>query len=213
MIQLPNDDSEDLYIPLERPHIPFVADNIQQPPTESDDDNTIKDSSSDSDSSIKKNSKIRKKLVLKQTKNVTGKRKNYNIWSNDLQTDILTNCLVDCNVDQSNERVRSVESYNYKLGIPSKHIKSVDNNLRRDNLKNRRYTSKRKHNGAYITGKSHVNDSNENSETKTNVGNSRNILSLTTTIENSESEIATDIANKLFEEKEELICKLTLFDT
>lgn len=201
------DDPEELYIPLERPAVPSI--NIQNAQTASDHEENLNDSSSDSDSSIKKSSSRRKFVPQKPVSSVLPpKRKNYNIWCSDLQTEVLTNNLVDCNVDQSAERTRDVESYNYKISAflndsdDSRHSFSDNQKVKKSG-----FTAKRKHDGHYVEGKKKDRVAKPRNNAREKKGASRKILPLTTSINDSEADIARDIANKLYEEKEELICK------
>ena len=196
------EDSDDLYTPLERPHISATVNNKQMPFSESDDDNNLKESSTDSDSSTKNYfSKSKRKALPKRPKYITEKNKKHNIWGSDLQADILTNSLINCNVDQSNKRVRSVESYDYQLAKLNKYN---SNDFRNKG----KHSAKRKHNGAFKDKKLQSVETNKSCHN--NLGNEdqgRNINSLETSVHNSEDDIAADIARKLKEIKEDLICK------
>ncbi|EEB19860.1 RNA U small nuclear RNA export adapter protein, putative [Pediculus humanus corporis] len=172
------------------------------PFSESDDDNNLKESSTDSDSSTKNYfSKSKRKALPKRPKYITEKNKKHNIWGSDLQADILTNSLINCNVDQSNKRVRSVESYDYQLAKLNKYN---SNDFRNKG----KHSAKRKHNGAFKDKKLQSVETNKSCHN--NLGNEdqgRNINSLETSVHNSEDDIAADIASKLKEIKEDLICK------
>ncbi|KAK6623924.1 hypothetical protein RUM44_010780 [Polyplax serrata] len=204
--EIPHDDSE-LYTPLVRPHTSVVPNQSEPLVTDSEEENNGKESLSDSDSSEGRYpTKIRKKALPRQDNNQGIKKKSYDIWSRELQTDVLSTSLVDCNVDMTYNRERDIESYNYNLG---KHNNlQQGNNSKSSDLKERQRFSggKRKHNGAYVeTSSQNRHSMNEPEEKKE--GFSRNILSLTTTVDSLENEIATDIANKLYEEKEDLILR------
>lgn len=118
-----------------------------------------------------------------------------------MQADALTDSLLNCDVSQ--ERDRNVESYHYRGALKDRVIKTA---RRKNHNWEQAFHHKRKHNGDF--SETYQKSKNCDSIEPEAKGNSKNILSLSTTVENTESEIATDIANKLYEKKEDLICEL-----
>lgn len=180
MFQL-SDDS-DTYTPLERPaDYSGTQPNPRLPmlqESESETELQSSDSDSDSDSNRKKSKKpkIKFKPKLQQPK-----RKKYDIWSTRVQEDVLAETLNSCDVTLK-DRSRNVESYDYLS----------------HRISNKRTRDDRKNPNIRTIGRS-------KSEERVK-GSSRKIFNLNVTASNTPEEIAKDVANKLYEEKEELIC-------
>lgn len=182
-------DEDEIYIPLERPINNIVK---QELPTNfndkiSDNDSECEWSSqSDTDSDgpplQAKKPKFRPKKILPQRPT----RKKYDIWSSCAQEDVLAETLNTCDVSKF-DRSRDVETY----GSYDLRHKIRKNNKRRHNerKKGTKFSSFKKE------------DSDED-EVK---GSAREIADLVTTVDNTDEEIAKDIANKLCEEKDDLI--------
>ncbi|XP_044263188.1 phosphorylated adapter RNA export protein [Tribolium madens] len=181
-------DDSDTYTPLERPadysgtqpnpRFPVVV-----PESESETELQSSDSDSDSDSTNRKSKKPKIKLKPKLEQ---PKRKKYDIWSTRVQEDVLSETLNSCDVTIK-DRSRDVETYDYSLS----HFNRTNNKRTRDDRKNSNVRS---------VGRPKSQDRAK--------GHSRNIIDLTVTASNTPEEIAKDIANKLFEEKEELILRV-----
>lgn len=157
--------------------------NLRFPPVlESDNESskhTSSDSGSDSDTPVRKK---KPKVKVKLRKPVKSLKQNkYNIWSTHIQEDVLADTLNTCDVTLK-DRSRNVESYDYSLSRKSNKRTISDRNNSRIRLVN--------------------NSKDEEGDVR---GNPRFLLNLCVSIENTEEEIARDLANKLCEEKEDLI--------
>ncbi|XP_045471404.1 phosphorylated adapter RNA export protein [Harmonia axyridis] len=176
----------DEYIPLERP--PNYS-NIPQPPVIEHSESEELDLSSDvdsDDSSVQNIKAKRPKIKLKPKPGNTSNKKKYDIWTTKVQEDVLSETLNSCDVTKK-DRSRDVETYDYTLSFK---MNRNSNKRTREDRKN-----------IYCRlGKRSENDEKDNGK-----GASRIILDLHTTIENTDEEIAKDMANKLFELKENLI--------
>lgn len=180
-------DDSDNYTPLERPaNYAAVQPNLKFPPNLESDSESSKQSTSDSESdSDKELRKKRPKIKPKLRKPVRSLRQNkYSIWSTHIQEDVLADTLNTCDVTLK-DRSRNIESYDYSLGRKTNKRTIGDRNNRKIRLVNA-----------------------SRSDTDDIKGTARTLLSLTVSLENTEEEIARDLANKLCEEKEDLIYKI-----
>jgi phosphorylated adapter RNA export protein len=171
-------------------------------------DSVDSDSGNDSDSPgfTAKKPKIKKKNVpgQKATRETTKQNK-YNIWCSELQETSLTEELVNCDVRHDMlDRSRDVESYDYKLAYAMDDQHDVDS----FSSKSRAFpqgTKRRYGDRGSVKLRLGKRQSNRN-ETECR-GSPRAVLDLNVTLENTNEEVASDIANKLCEEKDDLICK------
>lgn len=171
-------------------------------------DSVDSDSGNDSDSpgfSAKK-PKIRKKNepAEKRTHETTTQNK-YNIWCSELQETSLTEELVNCDVRQNMlDRSRDVESYDYSLAYTMDDQHDVDS----FGNKSREFPqgTKRRY-GDRGSVKLRLGKRRSSSNERDCRGSPRTIFDLNVTVENTDEEVASDIANKLCEEKDDLICK------
>ncbi|XP_078041905.1 phosphorylated adaptor for RNA export [Augochlora pura] len=171
------------------------------------DDSIDTDSDSDSDSRHVKNKKP--KLKLKRTKNsIKGwgnKNDKYKIWCTQVQEDSLTEDLVLCGVTKKRYQERNVENYNvphhYSLN-GSWDVQHNNNSSEDEKETERRSTNKR--------------TNSDRSNVKLRLGKKRNpmdmdkgaarkVADLSTTVESTDADVATDIASKLNEKKNVLI--------
>jgi phosphorylated adapter RNA export protein len=176
---------------------------------ENDSVDSDSDSGNDSDSPgfRAKKPKLKKKSGAAERTVHTGKQNKYNIWCSELQETSLTEELVNCDVRQKKlDRSRDVESYDYKLAysMDDQQEPNVDNfgsesRAFRQGMK-RRYGDR---GSVKLRLRKRENSSNE-SDCR---GSPRTISDLNVTLENTDKEVADDIANKLCEEKDDLICK------
>ncbi|XP_031617772.1 phosphorylated adapter RNA export protein [Contarinia nasturtii] len=149
----------------------------------------------------------------------------YNIWSSSLQEEVMEN-LKECGVDQDSGRYdRSCESYDYSL----KYRLNGENSLKRRQSysddsegfscstsnaiesKNKRFRA----NSLSVKDRKNVRLrlGNRNSDDSSNEGSgamnsARNIVDLSTDSSATNDEIAKDIANKLYEEKDDLMVRV-----
>lgn len=191
-----DDDSDNNYTPLERPPNYSSVAPMQrfppQPESDSDEDDLAlaSDSGSDSDCTPNKAKKPRMKLKPKPQRQQNPKQKKYDIWSTRVQEDVLSETLNICDVSFK-DRSRDVESYDYTLSASYKNVQRTNNKRSRDDRKNKDLRL--------------VNRTTDGDDEVR--GSPRTILDLTVTLDNTPEEIASDMANKLCEEKEELLGK------
>lgn len=145
-------------------------------------------SSSDSDSDSKVYKSKKPKLKLRPITVQKSKRKKYDIWSNRIQEDVLLETLNSCDVTKK-DRSRDVETYDYTLSYS--YNEGRTNNKRSRNDRDNKNIRPIKRKGE-----------------KEKKGKSRCILDLTLTADSTNEEVATEISNKLCEEKVDLICKI-----
>lgn len=151
-------------------------------------------------------------------------QKKYNIWSTSLQEEVMEN-LKGCGVDQDNARYdRKSESYDYSL----KYRLNGENTLKRRQsysddsekgfncassnffeTKNKRFRA----NSLSVKDRRNVRLrlGNGSDDSSSNDGGTMNtarcILDLTATGDSPNEDVARDIANKLYEQKDDLMCK------
>lgn len=191
-------DSDEEYTPLERPTNYSKTQPLPRLPmnpvvSESDEEELQSDSDSDSDPNTKKvkKPKIRLKPQLQQR---PQRHKKFDIWSNRLQEDTLAATLDNCDVVQK-DRSRDVESYDFTLahGYYENKFKVVErtNNKRRHGDRNTNFRQKQRS----LSGDRDIK------------GDAKIIPDLKVDVNDKPEDLAKDIANKLYEEKEELILK------
>lgn len=176
------------------------------------------ESSDDSDDGFKLK-KLNKKQKLKtnpieKLQVVTPKPNNkYQIWSASLQEESLMENLQGCDVTKNKMRDRNVESYDYSLGYRLEgEVKSLKRRKSPETEYYQQNDNKR--------SRGHNNQFNNRKNVKDRLGARKNsvcdnsprcILDLVITLENTDEEIAKDIANKLCEEKDSLMCESFFF--
>lgn len=194
---------------------------IQQPAklVHDDEDSISEESSDDSDDGFKlKKSNKKQKLKTVPIENLTPAvpkpTNKYQIWSASLQEESLMENLQGCDVTKNKMRNRDVESYDYSLGYRLEgEVKSLK---RRKSPETEDYYLQNESKRA----RGHNNHFNNRRSVKERLGarknsvcdnSPRSILDLVITLENTDEEIAKDIANKLCEEKDNLLCELLEF--
>uniref|UniRef100_A0A6M2DFT4 Phosphorylated adapter RNA export protein n=1 Tax=Xenopsylla cheopis TaxID=163159 RepID=A0A6M2DFT4_XENCH len=204
---------DDLYTPLQRvtniasqsstkPTTDELEDYIDSPSCESD-----ADPDSDNQSQTKK---LKVKNTLKPLTSADSKKKSYDIWSH-IQEDALTESLGGCGVSQ--DLSRNVESYDYRQAQRFRKFstESTDGNsvpkVSDDNVdcKSRKHKRKFRDRGNISLRLGKANSNNKN--TAHNRINQRTLLDLIVTSEDTEDDIANDIASKLYEPKDSLILR------
>ncbi|XP_023018246.2 phosphorylated adaptor for RNA export [Leptinotarsa decemlineata] len=193
--ELSND--SDQYTPLERPTNYSRSQPMPRLPvdntTESEDNSNS--SSSDSDSSFKRNKRARIK-IKPRARLQNSNRKKYDIWSSRLREDGLSETLNNCDVTQK-DRSREVESYDYTLAYKfhneekSPFCNNKNNKRTFDDRNDINFKQRKRSPGS-----------------KKMKGSKRVILALKTDVNSDTEVLAKDIANKLYEEKEDLIKKV-----
>lgn len=179
-------------MPLKRPdNYSAISGNqrFEKQVEDSESDNALEtSSSSDSDSDAEVYKSKKPKFKLKPLKVLKSKTKKYDIWSNRVQEDVLLETLSSCDVTKK-DRSRSIETYDYSLSY--KYNECRTNNKRtRDDRTNTQVRPVKK-----------VSDEIK-AKTKP-----RRLLELTTNANSSNEDLAMEIANRLCEEKADLICK------
>ena len=211
-----DDEASDIetYNVLKRPH-EFLNKEEHVKMGYSDESDDSADSESDSDSDSGHTRSKRPKLKLKRSKNLTknweGKNDKYKIWCTQLQEESLTEDLVLCGVTKKQNQERSVESYNIPHHYSSNgrwNMEHRNNNSSEDEKDSeRRLTNKRtnsdRSNIKLRLGKKHNSMGTDNQK-----GTVRKIADLSTTIESTDSDVASDITSKLNEKKDLLIRRI-----
>lgn len=193
--------------------------------------NSSDSSDSDNFNSLKrKHGEKRTTLRIKPAESMlkpATKNTKYNIWSTGLQEETLLENLQSCDVTNSKKRDRAAESYDYTL----KYRLNGENCMKRRQSTNSD-DSESNYQGAYnkrvrrnLGGHQRNNfkkkgsikdrlgvrsdDDSSNSNSNDEIRNSpRYVLDLVVTEENSSNDdVGIDIANKLCEEKSDLMCK------
>lgn len=182
--------------------------------------------------------KIRKKSKLKPVNRVNdesfvGKQKKYGVWSMGLQEEALTDGLItSCEVERSFERTRDVESYDFNLPFklaaenyqpPSPDKANCDDSDINDQITQlnqrpdssfRDFNRKRSHDSMSdgyrrgYRGRHHHGKRGGKCDSVYKQGSPKILLPLSTTASDNEEDVARDIADKLNEEKENLIVQV-----
>lgn len=170
--------------------------------------------SSDSDDGFKlkkTNKKQKVKTVpIEKLQTAAPKPNNkYQIWSSSLQEESLMENLQGCDVTKNKMRNRDVESYDYSLGY---RLEGEFKSLKRRKSPETDYYSQndnKRSRGPYnqINNRKSVKDRLGARKNSVCDNSPRCILDLVITLENTDEEIAKDIANKLCEEKDSLMCE------
>lgn len=200
------------YDPLPRPTVYGSGVSSMKYSDNSGDENDSVDSdsgnNSDSPDFRAKKPKLQKKCRGdEETTQPSSKQKKYNIWCSELQETSLTEELINCDVrNKEFDRSRDVESYDYKLAytMEDEQRNSVDSFGNKSGAFSqgvkRRYGER---GSAKLRLGKRLSDSNE----RDGRGSPRSLYDLNVTAENTNEEVSCDIANKLCEEKDDLICK------
>lgn len=199
---------------MQRPHVK------QTPVTDictnmrySDESDNSADSESDSDSDSTQANVKKPKLKLKKNKHLrkdlTTKNDKYKVWCTQMQEESLTEDLTSCGVTKKLYQERSVESYNFTLRYSGNDRKPHNNNSSDEEkeiehrLTNKRTNSDR-HDVKFRLGKRRNSFQMDSDNQR---GSVRIISDLSTTMDSTDADVATDITNKLSERKELLISK------
>ncbi|XP_050352448.1 phosphorylated adapter RNA export protein [Nymphalis io] len=206
-----SDVEEGTYIPLARPEAfnPPSLVNMQIQDEQSDEESVQESSGSDSDEEPRrrpKRTKLRPRRPQPQTP--SGKKDKYNIWCKALQEDLLTEDMVTCDVTKKSRY--GVESYDYTIKyrlnddyISNKKVFTQSQEYRnKDQSTNKRSISDRA-NVKLRLGK------RVNSELPLDEKKKPRILpDLLITTDRSTEQIANEIAEKLLEEKKDLLVRI-----
>ncbi|KAI4489853.1 hypothetical protein M0804_004035 [Polistes exclamans] len=198
------------YNVLQRPHI-LQAKEEQAKLGYSDESDDTDDTESDSDSDSAHTRNKKPKLKIKKTKSLSNNwgpnNDKYKVWCTQIQEESLTEDLVSCGVTKKLCQ-RNVESYNFTLRFPSNANESHNNNSSDDErYSGQRLTNKRT-NSDRQNVKLRLGKRRNSMEVENQKGSVRIIADLSTTIDSTDSEVATDITNKLREKQDSLISKI-----
>lgn len=197
---------------MQRPHVKqtSVTDTCTKM-RYSDESDDSADSESDSDSdSVHANVK-KPKLKLKKNKhlwkNLTTKNDKYKVWCTQMQEESLTEDLTSCGVTKKLYQERSIESYNFTPRY-ARNGREPHNNNSSDEEKDIecRLTNKRT-NSDRRDVKFRLGKRRNSMDLDSQKGSIRIIEDLSTTVDSTDDNIATDIARKLRERKTLLISK------
>ncbi|XP_076652634.1 phosphorylated adaptor for RNA export [Halictus rubicundus] len=210
-----NDEASDIetYNVLKRPP---AASNKEEPPkigyNDESDDSVDSESDSDSDSRHVRSKKPKLKLKRSRysTKDWENKNNKYKIWCTQVQEDSLTEDLVLCGVTKKHYQERNVENYNvphhYSVN-GSWNMEQHNNNSSEDEketerrLTNKRTNSDRRNVKLRLGKRCNAMDVDQK-------GAVRKVPDLSVTIESTDTDVATDIAEKLNESKNFLINRI-----
>lgn len=196
--EIQDDDDTEVYTPLERPQtyaldIPQKRFPVDTHYSESEEEQQSSGSDSDLDVGIPRSKKPKKIKVIPKLIPKPNKLKKYDIWSTRAQEDVLAETMNSCDVSIK-DRSRNVESYDYSLAAKMyEELEATQGNKRtRADRKNKLFRQKHRSNSPETEIK----------------GTSRLIPDLKVDITSDINEIATDMANKLGEEREDLILRV-----
>ncbi|XP_069701874.1 phosphorylated adapter RNA export protein [Periplaneta americana] len=193
------------YNPIPRPSAYGSSVSSMKYSDNSGEENDSVDSDSGNDSDTPnfraKKPKLKKKCVPQVKIHNTNRNNKYNIWSSELQETSLTEELVYCDVKQRMlDTSRAVESYDYKLAYRMDDQQESEVRESAHGVK-RRYEERG-------NVKLRLGKRSSNTDQNDYKGSPRNIFDLHVTVDNTDEEVASDIANKLCEEKDDLILKV-----
>ncbi|XP_023939276.1 phosphorylated adapter RNA export protein [Bicyclus anynana] len=203
-----SDVEEGTYIPLTRPETfnPPSLVNMQIQDEQSDEDTGLESSGSESDDDFRRRPK-RTKLRPKrpQPSAQPDKKEKYNVWCKALQEELLTEDMVSCDVTKKGRY--GVESYDYtiKYRLDDNYVSKkifTNNHEYKQNKTNKRSYSDRSNN-KFRQGKK-INSEHPPDEKQ----RPRNLLDLAVTSDQPPELVAQDIAEKLREDKTELLARI-----
>ncbi|KAJ8670118.1 hypothetical protein QAD02_001377 [Eretmocerus hayati] len=195
------------YNVLQRPHnhVPSVAEHTAKLRySDESDESIVSESDSDSDAG---HSHIKKpKIKIKRVKTLSHQSRSsndkYKVWCTQVQEESLTEDLVSCGVTRRMNHDRHVESYDYTQGYS--YNKKQDNTSDEDQEPGPRLSNKRSFDDRQRV-KLRLGKRKDNLDDEETKGSSRVLLDLAVTEDSTDEEVATDIANKLSEQKDALI--------
>lgn len=198
------------YNVLQRPHI-VQAKEEQAKLGYSDESDDTDDTESDSDSDSAHTRNKKPKLKIKKTKSLSNNwgpnNDKYKVWCTQIQEESLTEDLVSCGVTKKLCQ-RNVESYNFTLRFPSNANESHNNNSSDDERYSEQRLTNKRTNSDRQNVKLRLGKRRNSMEVENQKGSVRIIADLSTTIDSTDSEVATDITNKLREKQDSLISKI-----
>ncbi|XP_039758904.1 phosphorylated adapter RNA export protein [Pararge aegeria] len=204
-----SDVEEGTYIPLTRPDTfnPPSLVNMQIQDEQSDEDTGLESSGSDTDDELRrrpKRTKLRPKRPQPQAQ--PDKKEKYNVWCKALQEDLLTEDMVSCDVTKKSRY--GVESYDYTIKYRlddnySKKIFTNNHDYKQNNYKSNKRSYSDRSNKKFRQGKK-INSGHPLEEKQM----PRPLQDLVVTSEQPTDLVAQDIAEKLNEDKKELLARI-----
>lgn len=174
------------------------------------DNSTVSESDSDSDTTCIKRPKVKVKKYKSSSRDCTNKNDKYKVWCTQVQEESLTEDLISCGVTKKMYQERSVENYNFTLRYAHNDREPCNNNSSDDEKDiERRLTNKRtssdRHNIKLRLGRRKSPTQKIPMDFDGQKGSVRIIPDLSTTVESTDADVATDITTKLCERKDLLI--------
>ncbi|CAF4914411.1 unnamed protein product [Pieris macdunnoughi] len=199
-----SDVEEGTYIPLERPEVfnPPSLVNMQIQDEQSDEASLAESSGSESDEEPRRRPKRTKVRPRRPQQQQSGRNNKYNIWCQTLQEDLLTEDMGTCDVSKKSRY--GVESYDYtiKYRLDDKYIsKKVFSSSDYNQTNKRKYSDRsnvKLRLGKRVNSHQPVEEKQE----------PRFLPDLVVTSEDSIANLAVDIAEKLAEEKKDLVVRI-----
>ncbi|XP_003695489.2 phosphorylated adapter RNA export protein [Apis florea] len=202
------------YNVLKRPHaVSNKEENIKMGYSDESDDSADSESDSDSDSEHIKSKRPKLKLRRSRstTKNWSDKNDKYKIWCTQLQEESLTEDLILCGVTKKRNQERNVESYN----IPHHYsyngtwnMEHRNNNSSEDEKDGEKRLTNKRTNSDRSNIKLRLGKKRNSMDIDNQKGIARKIADLSTTVESTDADVATDITSKLSEKKDLLIRRI-----
>ncbi|XP_011171130.1 phosphorylated adapter RNA export protein isoform X2 [Solenopsis invicta] len=195
---------------LQRPHVK------QTPVTDtctkmrySDESDDSADSESDSDSDSAQANVKKPKLKLKKNKHLwkdlTTKNDKYKVWCTQMQEESLTEDLTSCGVTKKLCQERSIESYNFTLRYAENGREPCNNNSSDEEKDVERRLTNKRTNSDRRDVKFRLGKRRNSMDLDSQKGSVRIIADLSTTVDSTDADVATDITHKLRERKDLLI--------
>ncbi|KAG7203191.1 hypothetical protein KM043_010298 [Ampulex compressa] len=206
----PNDVFE-TYKVLQRPHTVSTADeHVRMGYSDESDDSTDSETDSDSDSYYMRSKvpKLNLKRCRNRSKNLRSKSDKYKVWCTQVQEESLTEDLISCGVTKKLYQERSVESYNFTLRYSLNGNEPRNNNSSDDEREVERHLTNKRTNADRQNVKLRLGKRRSSMDTDGQKGSVRIISDLSTTVESTDADVATDITAKLGEKKDLLIRRI-----
>ncbi|XP_059059645.1 phosphorylated adapter RNA export protein [Achroia grisella] len=195
------------YIPLERPEAfnPPSLVHMQIQDEQSDEESRESSATESDDERQQRPKRLKMRPKRPQAQGQSDKKNKYNIWCTTLQEDILTEDMVSCGVTKKN--TYGVESYDYtiKYRLDDSYVSKKVFNNSNDNLER---SSNKRSNTDRGNAKLRLGKRVNSNLAKDEKYKPRYLPDLLVTVEESIEVIANDIAEKLSEEKKDLVVRI-----
>lgn len=202
-------DAFEAYNVLQRPHnISATEESSKMGYSDESDDTSESESDSDSDSAHihAKRPKIKIKRCKTNSQEWRTRNDKYNVWCTQVQEESLTENLVSCGVTKKICQGRNVENYDFTLRYTLSGTEPPNNNSSDDERDIEPRVINKRTNSDRWNMKLRLGKRRRNlMEVDSQKGSIRVISDLCTTVESTDSDVATDITIKLNEKKDILI--------